>query len=184
MMENFRSEHYQDGSAITTGLGTFLWQTTTTGAYSIYDDNAANKTAFGLLYNWHAVNDPRGLCPLGWHVPTDDEWTSLILSIDPVACTSCSPDQSLIAGSDLKASSSDFPAWNGSNLSGFSGLPGGYRWYFSGGYIGLNVDGYWWTSEQNTSSTAWFRRLTDTNDSVIRASNSLNNGQSVRCVRD
>ena len=76
--ENLKTTKYKDGTAIPTGLNDAEWANTTTGAYAIYDNNAANNTTYGKLYNWYAVNTGN-LAPAGWHVPTDAEWTTLIL---------------------------------------------------------------------------------------------------------
>ena len=87
------------------------------GLKRFYANDASNLTDYGRLYNWFAVDDARGLCPSGWHVPTDVEYTTLT---DGLGGTS-------VAGGKMKSSPEDSPAWNGTNTSGFSGLAGGYR---------------------------------------------------------
>ena len=87
------------------------------GAWVEYQNSASNGATYGKLYNWYAVDDARGLCPSGWHVPTDDQFTVLT---DILGGTQ-------YAGEAMKSSPTDSPAWDGSNTSGFSGLAGGYR---------------------------------------------------------
>ena len=120
--ENLRSENYNTGTAIATGLSDATWSTTTDGAVTVYDEGGANAVAnlstYGRLYNWYAVNTGN-LCPTGWHVPTDEEYTTLTDGLGGPT----------VAGDAMKSSASDSPAWNGTNSSGFSGLAGGYRNY-------------------------------------------------------
>ena len=110
--ENLRNANYNDGSAIPTGLDNATWSSTTDGAVTVYDEGGANAVAnlstYGRLYNWYAVNTGN-LCPTGWHVPTDEEYTTLI---DGLGGTS-------VAGDAMKSSGLDSPAWNGTNSSGF-----------------------------------------------------------------
>ncbi len=77
MAENLNVDRYRNGDPINTGLTDQQWKVTTQGAFAIYDNIQANDLVYGKLYNWYAVVDPRGLCPSGWHVPSDDEWTIL-----------------------------------------------------------------------------------------------------------
>ena len=125
--------------------------------------NTLNYHQFGVLYNFPAV-EQWGLCPIGWHVPTDAEWTAMTLSL----------------GSD----NSNFgDSWNGTNLSGFSGLPGGYRNGYDGSFNFAGYLGYWWSSSPD-GSLAWGRVLFDDDESVLRYSYYRRYGFSVRCVRD
>lgn len=118
------------------------------------------------LYNWHAVNDARGLAPEGFSVPTDEEWTMLTDYLGGY----------LIAGNELKSTD-----WNGTNSSGFSALPGGYRnCYGDFGYFGTY--GFWWSSSQ-TGSDAWYRYLCSYFSFIYRISYSLRSGFSVRCIK-
>ena len=125
------------------------------------------------LYNWFAVNDPRGLAPAGWHVPTDEEWEDLVHYLAQTL-----GDKDLV-GAALK----DDVAWDGTNSSGFSALPGGYRdndfgyFYIQGDY------GYWWSSSPY-GALAWYRYLYSGYSNVFRFNNFTRYGFSVRCVRD
>ena len=131
--------------------------------------NTLNYHQFGVLYNFPAV-EQWGLCPIGWHVPTDAEWTAMTLSLG----------SDNFAGSMMKSNFSD--AWNGTNLSGFSGLPGGYR-YFNGYFDNAGFNGYWWSSSPS-GSDAWFRFLYSNSENVSRSYYYRRYGLSVRCVRD
>ncbi|MBK9327803.1 MAG: fibrobacter succinogenes major paralogous domain-containing protein [Sphingobacteriales bacterium] len=117
MKENLKTTRYNDGSAIPTGLSNTAWEATTNGAYAIYDNNAANNTTYGKLYNWYAVNTGK-LAPAGWHVPTDAEWTTLTTYLGGVR----------VAGGPMKATTLwASPNVGATNSSGFTGLPAGYR---------------------------------------------------------
>lgn len=138
-----------------------------------YQKNDPNGEKYGKLYNWHAVNDPRGLAPVGWHVPSDDEWTTLT---------------DHLGGKDVAGTKMKFKiGWknngNGSNESGFTGLPGGHR-NGSGTFFDNGFDGSWWSSTEDDTFTAWYRSLNYHNGSVDRGSSYKKNGFSVRCLRD
>ena len=181
--ENLRNEHYANGDAIPGELSDGDWSSTTSGAMTVYgegtstvysgsDDEVSNLADYGRLYNWYAVDDARGLCPSGWHVPTDQEYTTLI---DVLGGTS-------VAGGKMKSSPEDSPAWNGTNTSGFSGLAGGYR-DLSGDFDGGGYSGYFWSASAS-GANAWNRRLNGGNTEVSRSNNNRRSGVSVRCVRD
>jgi uncharacterized protein (TIGR02145 family) len=93
MQSNLNVSHYRNGDVIPQVTDPTAWSSLTTGAWCYYNNDTANGTVYGKLYNWYAVNDPRGLSPQGWHVPTDAEWTNL---------TSCLGGESL-AGGKMKA---------------------------------------------------------------------------------
>ena len=143
MASNLKVTKYNNSpnDPISTGLdNTALSNTNTSslGAYAIYNDNSANeKTIYGNLYNWYAVNDPRKLCPTGWHVPTDAEWTILTTYLGGSGTSTI-----LVAGGKMKSTDTQptTGGWNSSstsgatNESGFSALPGGYRFAGDGGF--------------------------------------------------
>ena len=132
--------------------------------------NTLNYHQFGVLYNFPAV-EQWGLCPIGWHVPTDAEWTAMTSSLG----------SDNFAGSMMKSNFGD--SWNGTNLSGFSGLPGGNRLNFNGNFNSAGNFGNWWGSSPN-GSNAWYRSLVSYDESVDRSSYNPRSGFSVRCVRD
>ena len=175
--ENLRSTNYNDDAVIPSGLDDATWSSTTDGAVTVYDEGGANAATnlatYGRLYNWHAVNTGK-LCPSGWHVPADEEWTTLT---DGLGGTS-------VAGNEMKSSASDTPSWNGTNNSGFSALPGGYRDLYDGNFNDEGYMGYWWSSSPYGSDLAWYRDLVSDYFYVSRYTNYQRNGLSVRCVRD
>jgi uncharacterized protein (TIGR02145 family) len=182
--ENLRSAHYANGDPIPGSLTDSEWTSTTAGAQAIYGegsstcdgncDEVANLEAYGRLYNWYAVDDPRSLCPSGWHVPTDGEWMALTAYLGG----------SSVAGAAMKSSPEDSPSWNGKNTSGFSTLPGGLRFDEPGGFYFEGENGYWWGASPSRTPLAWFRELSSGSGAVDRYSYTLSYGYSVRCVRD
>ena len=168
MAENLRTSKYRNGDAIPGNLSNDEWKSATSGAQAVYDNKNSNLSTYGRLYNWYAVKDTRGLCPSGWRVPTDAEWTELTNFLGGLE----------VAGKKMKTSN-----WNGTNSSGFSALPGGAR-YYSGDYFDdLGYGGYWWSSSPS-GSDAWYRFLSSGNSDVYRYYGSVRHGFSVRCVRD
>jgi uncharacterized protein (TIGR02145 family) len=176
MKENLKVSKYRNGDPISTGLSDEAWGSTTTGAYAIYNNDASNNTTYGKLYNWYAVADSRNLCPVGWHVPSDAEWTTLENYLGGAS----------VAGGKLKSTSTLWTAPNAeaTNQSGFSGLPGGSR-LSNGTYTTIGNYGYWWSStEYSTTFFAWFRYLNYYYGNSSRGNNYKQNGFSVRCLRD
>ena len=165
--ENLRTTTYLNGDAIPQNLSDGDWSSTTSGAMAFYDNVPTNSG----LYNFFAVDDVRGLCPSGWHVPTDGEWTVLTDHLGGVS----------VAGGQMKATYGWFNGGNGANSSGFSGLPGGVR-YNDGGFDYAGYFGSWWSSSPN-GSVAWNRSL-DYFESVYRDDYDPRYGFSGRCVRD
>jgi len=188
---NLKVSKYRNGDSIPTGLSNSAWQNTTVGAYAIYDNNSVNDGLYGKLYNHYSVMDSRGLCPTGWHVPTDGEWNVMVKFLDPNADTVCNGCwQSGIAGEALKSTAiQPTPGgWNSpspgtTNSSGFSAGPGGLR-SLDGYFILLGDYGYWWSSSSSGSS-AWSRFMHGTVSDIFRYNWSPHiSGFSVRCLRD
>jgi uncharacterized protein (TIGR02145 family) len=175
MAENLKTTKYSNGNAIPTNLTDEAWSAAYMGAYAIYNNDEANKTTYGKLYNWYAVADSRNLCPVGWHVPTDAEWTTLENYLGGAS----------VAGGQLKSISSLWatPNSGATNNSGFSGLPGGSR-NGSGTYDGIGSYGSWWSSTEYSTPIAWVRGLVYDNGYSYRNFNTGRNGFSVRCLRD
>ncbi|MFM8513829.1 MAG: FISUMP domain-containing protein, partial [Bacteroidota bacterium] len=180
MQSNLKASKYQNGDSIFTSLSNSQWQNITTGAYSIYNNDPLNDGLFGKLYNHYAVTDSRGLCPTGWHVPTDGEWTVLEGFLGGSAS----------AGGPLKSNSIQptpggwsSPNTGATNSTGFTATPGGLR-LNSGEFNSFNTNGYWWSSSVSTGSAAWIRYL-NFNDGVINRNLNLPTfGFSVRCLLD
>jgi uncharacterized protein (TIGR02145 family) len=182
--ENLRSDNYRNGDPIPGGLSNAEWTSTTAGAQAVYNEDPANMELYGRLYNWYAVNDARGLCPTGWHVPTDGEWMELEMELGMTAEQANSTGwRGTDQGAQLKATSSDSPSWNGSDSSGFSALPGGYRNYYSGIYFSVGSAGYWWSSS-SSGLTAWYRGVDSVSSIVDRFNVSARYGFAMRCLKD
>jgi uncharacterized protein (TIGR02145 family) len=140
------------------------------------NDSASNAGIYGALYNWWAVNDSRKLCPAGWHVPADDEWTILIDYLGGAS----------VAGGKLKETGTTLwssPNTGATNESGFTALPAG-DCDINGAFWDIGKDAYIWSSTENISRNAWIRELGFTHSEVYR--NAYNKGDeiSVRCLMD
>lgn len=191
MAENLRTSVYRNGSAIPGNVSDASWYTLASGAQADYDNVVANSAIYGKLYNWYAVADTAGLCPTGWHVPNDWDWNKMIKFLDPGADTSGYIVPSLVAGGMLKSTGTlqagtglwVSPNTDATNLSGFSGLPGGWR-ENDGSYILLGDSGYWWSSTQGSTSIAWYRVIGYLYGSVGLDYLNKRYGLSVRCIRD
>ncbi len=182
MAENLNTSIYRNGDAIPTGLSNSQWSSTTQGAWAYYNNDASYVCPYGKLYNWYACVDARGLCPTGWHVPSDAEWTDLttFLGGESVAGGAMKSTGTIEAATGLWFS----PNAGATNSSGFSGLPGGYRNYYDGGYDHMGDYGFWWSSSQYDSLYAWYRKLDYGLTDVDRSSSRTRNGWVVRCLRD
>lgn len=142
-------------------------------AWCYYDNDSANGIRYGKLYNWYAVNDTRGLAPAGWHIATDEEWTTLADFLGGGD----------IAGIKLKCDTGWFGNGNGTNISNFSALPGGYR-YFGGIFFNAGQDGSWWTSTGKGTGYASLRYLYSANSNIFGNRLNCKLGLSVRCIKD
>ena len=180
--QNLSVATYRNGDPIPQVTDPTQWQNLTTGAWCWYNNDSATYAAtYGRLYNWYAVNDPRGLAPQGWHVPTDAEWNKLTKFIDPSAdTTQCCSN---VAGTAMKNTTGWNNSGNGTNSSGFSGLPGGFR-YNNGSFNFVGGFGGWWSASAYDATLAWSRYLGDGNSNVYRGSINKTYGFSVRVVRD
>jgi len=176
MVENLKVTHYRNGDLIPNITDSAAWDNSTSGAYCSMDNSALNSSIYGHLYNWYAVNDSRNLCPAGWHVPTDDEWTILI---------------DYLGGEDTaggKLKEADTTHWHSPNTAatneiGFTGLPGGCRRY-DGLFLYLSYYGLWWTATEENPQYIWYRCLVFDNPGFLRKHFGKDCGCSVRCVRD
>lgn len=175
MAENLRATRYRNGDPIANVTTAEEWETIDRGALIFYNNISSYDTLYGKLYNWYAINDPRGLCPPGWRVPTERDWVSLINVLGGES----------LAGGKMKARGTQHwraPNVAATNESGFTGLPGGMR-RFDGVFTSIGEISYWWSSTETGALSAWSRGLYYSERRVIRANHSKNNGFSVRCVR-
>jgi uncharacterized protein (TIGR02145 family) len=184
MKENLKVSKYRNGNPIPSNLDNPTWQNTTSGAYAIYNNDPANNTTYGKLFNWYAVADPRGLCPVGWHVPSDAEWTSMedFLGGAAVAGGKMKSTGTIQDGSGLWQD----PNTDATNSSGFLGLPGGSRFSFDGGdsFDNLGNYGFWWAGASSLSSFSDGRTINFSSAYSSRDYFEKNTGFSVRCLRD
>jgi uncharacterized protein (TIGR02145 family) len=171
-VENLNVEHYRNGDLIPQVQDADKWAKLTTGGWCYYENNSENEITYGKLYNWYAVNDPRGLAPEGWHIPTEAEWQTLI---DFLGGTK-------IAGKKMKSTSGWNENGNGTNESGFSGLPEGVC-NLEGKFFGIGGGGGWWNITETNELNAWVINIGCESDAVFKGSGSKKNGFSVRCLR-
>jgi uncharacterized protein (TIGR02145 family) len=141
----------------------------------------SNYSTYGVLYNWPAVITA-GICPSGWHIPSDGEWQTMEMSLGMSEADASSTGwRGSPVGDYMKSTSGWNNNGNGSNSSGFTGLPGGFR--YSGGFLGIGDSGYWWSASESGSGS-WLRGLGSSRDGVARNFDNRSNGFSARCVRD
>ncbi|MBN1340177.1 MAG: fibrobacter succinogenes major paralogous domain-containing protein [Bacteroidales bacterium] len=192
MKENLKTTTYQNGIPIPNVVDPGQWSNLTTGAYVWYDNDILWKDKYGALYNWYAPIDTNGLCPAGWHVPTNDEWTILTDFIGGAyyggnKLKSCRQINSPLGG---LCNTNEHPRWDqhwsqyGTDEFSFSGFPGGGR--FGGTYVygAIGARGYWWSSSETSSNWAWIRELLYNYSYVYYGDSDKKNGLSVRCLRD
>jgi uncharacterized protein (TIGR02145 family) len=189
MAENLKVTKYQDGSPIINvpKFQDATWDTTHSGARCLYDDNV---TAPGLLYNWSAVTDGRRIAPVGWHVPSDEEWKTLEESIGmPVSEANKTSWRGTNEAEKLKIEApkgwTTYSSIWGTNESGFAALAGSCRlsngtW----GDPGLFSTGFWWSATPYQGGQAWYRYLDYKNANIFRSHVLQNYGCSIRCVKD
>lgn len=142
-------------------------------AWCYFKNDSSNDIKFGKLYNWYAINDPRGLAPEGWHIPNDEEWTILIDHLGGEK----------VAGGLMRKKIESEASNDGIDLNIFSGLLGGFR-HSDGIFANLEFGGYWWSTTVNDVGDVWMRYVVFDNDEVNRVTWEKWRGLSVRCVKD
>ncbi len=197
MKKNLDVSKYKNGDDIPQVTDVTQWEALTTGAWCYYENDTANGPIFGKLYNWYAINDPRGLAPAGWHIPTDTEWSNL--------ATFLGGENE--AGRKLKENSTtstwDVTTNYATNQSGFTAVPAGIGYLnyhlpapvvppapapaLSELFKGKTKTTYWW-SATTTGSTAsdlvWTRNVNSATDQLVRSGAIKSSGLSVRCVKN
>lgn len=184
MAENLRTTTYANGDPIPNVTDGTQWSNLTTGAWVHYNNDSQYEIPYGKLYNWYTVADSRNVCPSGWHVPSDDEWSILINHLDP---TSNGGNDVNLAGGKMKSIGTQYwqiPNDDASNMSGFSGLPGGRRDLFYSNFIDIQEKGSWWSSTENDSLSSWFRYLLYFDGDSDRGGTNKICGFSLRCILD
>jgi uncharacterized protein (TIGR02145 family) len=148
-------------------------------AWCYYDNDPANGQKYGKIYNWYAVNDPRGLAPKGWHIPSDEEWLMLENYLGPENYLKMKST----SGWEVAEYNGEEIDGNGNNISGFSGLPGGSRTIY-GDFFHLGYHGYWWSSSDANDDDAWAHNLINAPLPAGNGGLSMGDGVSVRCIKD
>ncbi len=181
MSENLKTSRYSNGVSIPIVTDATAWVSLATGGRSWYDnDSTTYENPYGNLYNWYAVADNGGLCPNGWHVPTDAEWTTLTNYLGGVN----------VAGGKMKSTGTTYwnsPNTGATNESGFSVFPAGLRYGLdgSGSFFSIKNIAFFWSASEFNNSLAWYRSLYNYNGNVDRYNNTAKSyGASVRCLRD
>jgi len=170
--KNLNVSTYRNGDIIPEVKDSDEWLKLTTGAWCYYDNDPKNGEIYGKLYNWYAINDPRGLAPEGFHISSDSEWDTLI--------------DYLGANAGGKIKSTGITQWKSpnkfaTNSIGFSGLPGGFRNYL-GTFTNIGLNGMWWTSSENSITTAWNRFVNYGTGNAESTNWGKTDGFSVRCI--
>jgi uncharacterized protein (TIGR02145 family) len=175
MVENLKTTRYNDSTEIQLVTDNTQWQNLTTGVYCWYNNNETYKSTYGTLYNWYAASTDK-LCPAGWHVPTDDEWTELtayLLGED-------------VAGGKMKETGTinwSSPNIDATDESGFKALPGGCR-NWDGTFDLVKEYGFWWSSTSADADDSWSRYLKHDNSTTVKYGANNKDGLSVRCIQD
>jgi len=193
MAENLKTTKYRTGESITNVTDNTTWANATTGTWCYYNNDATYNTKYGKLYNWYAVVDTRNIAPVGWHVATYVEWTTLI---NYLIANGYNYDGTTTGYKIAKAlaATTDWTTYTGvgtignnlslNNSSGFSAVPGGCRYYGDGTFYYLGSYGYWWTATDSSTSFAGYWGLSYGSSGVNGSTNSKLDGCSVRCVKD
>ena len=179
MVENLRATRFNDSTEIPLIAENLTWQDTASPGYCWYNNDTLNRNTYGALYNWYAVSTNK-LAPKGWRVPTDADWTTLTTFLGGA----------VVAGGEMKSigtidSASGLwytPNTGASNSSGFTALPGGYR-YFNGAFDFLSKNAFFWSCTKGTGSYAYSPILYYNFAKVVRGSSLISYGFSVRCVK-
>lgn len=163
--ENLNVIHYRNGDVIPQVKSSSEWEQcyqNEEGAWCYYDNDSTKAKKYGKLYNWYAVNDKRGLAPEGWHIPTNEEWQTLISSLGGQN----------VAFSKLKS-------W-----SGFSAIAAGERYYQDCSFYKIDEISFWWTSTKEDNYNAWYHAMHFGYEQVASDNGGMNTGFSVRCIKN
>jgi uncharacterized protein (TIGR02145 family) len=176
MKENLKTTKFNDFSPIQNVSDSMVWPTLTSSACCDFENNPNNSSTYGKLYNWYAVNDPKNICPTGWHIPSDSEWSVLTNYLGGDS----------VAGAKLKETGNIhwlYQNTGATNSSNFTALPSGDRHYI-GAFATLGYYAFWWSSTAYDVANAWKRNANYDNSSVGHSSAKKTYGFSVRCIRN
>ena len=177
MVENLKVRHYQNGDPVDNITDTTAWGILTSGAFAWYNNDSSNNSTYGVLYNWYGATDSRKIAPAGWHVPSDAEWGELINYLGNAS----------FAGGKMKEAGTahwNSPNTGATNESGFTALPGGYRYTDNGSFRQMGKDADWWSTSEVDATYAWFRNIYYDGAESGRYYYKKQNGFSIRCVMD
>lgn len=184
MQKNLDVCKYRNGDIIPQVQDPTEWGSLTTGAWCYYNNDTIKGSIYGKLYNWYAVNDPRGLAPEGWHIPSSTEWTLLTNYLGGET----------IAGGKMKETGTthwNSPNTSATNSSNFNGIPGGLRYQCGGNgcFVDMGLSAHWWSSNfifrTSTVFESWGFELRY--DNSIGKNNSevvKQTGKSIRCIKN
>jgi uncharacterized protein (TIGR02145 family) len=180
---NLEVSTYRNGDVIPQVTDQATWFSLSTGAWCWYNNDSATYAAtYGKLYNWYAVNDPRGLAPIGWHIPTNSEWSILINCLGGQSIAGC---RMKFPGSNLWSQPSILGNNNNStNISGFSAVESKGRGSFGQWNVDTNDGAYFWSSSFVDAANAYYFNLVYYNCGINKLSNRKYYGLSVRCIKD
>jgi uncharacterized protein (TIGR02145 family) len=174
MAENLRTGTFNDGTTVPNLVDSNDWINTTEAAWCSYENNSSNEDVYGKLYNWYVVSDTRNICPIGWHIPTQSEWDTLMEHLGGY----------LVAGGKLKITGTQF--WinpnDATNESGFSALGAGYRNVTNGSFATLGTRSYFWTANETDLDIADTRWLMNNFVLMNSMPYGKKNGFSIRCL--
>ena len=177
MLDNLNVDRFRNGDPIPEARTDEEWRRAGQEgkpAWCYFQNDPQNGRIYGKLYNWHAVKDPRGLAPEGWHIPTTKEWSDLADDFGGRR----------VAGKDLKAVTGWPPESNGTNKSGFAGVPGGIR-DDKGGFDFVGIYGYWWSSTEYNNLYAYHHYLYCRSSDLYSYINHFkSSGLSIRCIKN
>jgi uncharacterized protein (TIGR02145 family) len=176
MRENLKTTKYRDANFIVNVTDNTAWGQLITGAYCWYSNDITNKTVHGALYNWYTITDSRGLCPTGWHVPTDAEWTTMVTFLGGNTSGGKLKETGIIHWSS--------PNTGATNETGFTALPGGSRNYAGAFATDIGNNGYWWNSTESSTTNANSEIMYYYNSNVSSSAPLKGGGYSIRCVKD
>lgn len=197
MAENLKVTRYNNGDSIPLRTGNNAWSNMSKGAYSFLNNDSAMLENYGNFYNWHAVKDPRNICPSGWRVPTKYDYEQLrdylINQYDAITnenvankLKSCRQDGSPLGGD---CDTQEHPRWSGHDTHygtddfGFSALPSGYR-KAGGDYFGLGFGTVWFTTEEVSTNTAIGAEILYDSGGFNMMEGDKNAGTCIRCIKD
>jgi uncharacterized protein (TIGR02145 family) len=202
MGKNLRTSKYADGSAIPTNLDNSQWSATTQGAFAVQAHGTVNGIdseeqmieIYGKIYNWYAVDDSRGLCPVGWRVPNDQDWDMLTVYLnnngyagnEGNAIKTCRQIDSPLTGD---CNTTVHPRWNahathfGTDNFGFSLLPAGFR-RDDGPYFGIGGNTYMWSSVEYSAANGGYRAVRNYSGAISPGDFNKRSGFSVRCIKE